>query len=250
MIKNNKVLILAGGLGTRMEKYTAKIPKPMILVNGKPILTYIIKSYLNFGYNNFIISLGYKSDVFAKFFLKKKISLTKLKKGVTTQKILNKKKYNVTLVHTGTKTMTGGRIKGVEKFLDNDFFLCTYGDGISNVNINKLVKFHLKNKKLATVTTVRPRSRFGRLSIKKNFVVSFKEKPKMNDGWINGGFFVFEKKFLKLIKDKYSILEKSPLEKATKLKNLCAYKHNGFWHCIDTKKDRDSVALILKKNFK
>ena len=146
--------------------------------------------------------------------------------------------------------MTGGRIKGVEKFLDNDFFLCTYGDGISNVNINKLVKFHLKNKKLATVTTVRPRSRFGRLSIKKNIVVSFKEKPKMNDGWINGGFFVFEKKFLKLIKDKYSILEKSPLEKATKLKNLCAYKHNGFWHCIDTKKDRDSVALILKKNFK
>ena len=152
MIKNNKVVILAGGLGTRMEKYTTKIPKPMVLVNGKPILIYIIKNYLKFGYNNFIISMGYKSEIIAKYFFKKKIPLAMLKKGITTQKILKKKKYNITLVYTGAKTMTGGRIKGVEKFLNNNFFLCTYGDGISNININKLVRFHLKHKKFEDST--------------------------------------------------------------------------------------------------
>ena len=243
-----KVVILAGGFGTRMAEYTKTIPKPMVSVNGKPILVHIIEQYLKYGFSDFYLSIGYKSNVIAKYFLKKKVSISKLKKGISIKKKINNKICKITLVFTGNKTMTGGRIKKLTKFLDKETFMCTYGDGLSNINLKKLVKFHNTHRKLATVTAVRPRSRFGKLDIKGNIVKNFKEKPEMESGWINGGFFVFNPNFLKLIKNDNTVLEKEPLEKASKSKNLFAFKHESFWHCMDTKRDRDNLAKILKKN--
>jgi len=242
-----QTVILAGGMGTRMTEYTKTIPKPMVKVNGKPILIHIMKIYSNYGYNNFILSLGFKAEIIAKYFLnKKKISLNKLKKGINVKKKINKVNCNIKMVYTGKNTLTGGRIKLLNKHINSNTFMCTYGDGVSNINIKKLVKFHKKHGKMATVTAVRPMSRFGRLDLKGNLVLKFKEKPQMDTGWINGGFFVFEKEFINLIKNYKTILEKEPLEKASKTKNLVAFKHKKFWHCMDTKRDRDILDKLLK----
>ena len=242
-----QTVILAGGMGTRLAEYTKTIPKPMVNVAGKPILIHIIKIYLKYGYTDFILSLGFKAQIIANYFIKnKKISLKDLKNGVEVKKKINNKVCRIKLVYTGKKTLTGGRIKLLNKHLRNETFMCTYGDGVSNVNINKLVKFHKKHGKLATVTAVRPMSRFGRLNIKGNKVTQFKEKPQMDKGWINGGFFVFEKKFLDLIKNSKTILEKDPLEKACLKGSLIAYKHKNFWQCMDTKRDRDILNKVIK----
>ena len=242
-----QTVILAGGMGTRLAEYTKTIPKPMVKVAGKPILIHIIKIYLKYGYTDFILSLGFKAQIIANYFIKnKKISLKDLKNGVEVKKKINNKVCRIKLVYTGKKTLTGGRIKLLNKHLRNETFMCTYGDGVSNVNINKLVKFHKKHGKLVTVTAVRPMSRFGRLNIKGNKVTQFKEKPQMDKGWINGGFFVFEKKFLDLIKNSKTILEKDPLEKACLKGSLIAYKHKNFWQCMDTKRDRDILNKVIK----
>ena len=238
-----KVVILAGGLGTRLAEYTQIIPKPMIKIGSHPIVIHIMNHYLKYGFNNFILATGYKSNYFKKFFKNFK------KNNTPFINLIKGKRSTVTLSDTGVNTLTGGRLKKVKNLLnDNEDFLFTYGDGLCSVNLKKLVNFHKSGKKLITVTAVRPPARFGEIKIKKNQVVSFKEKPQVTNGWINGGFFVAKKEFLNLIKGDKDILEKKPLEVATKKKQLLAFKHSGFWKCMDVKRDRDELQKIYKKN--
>ncbi len=224
-----KVVILAGGFGTRLSEHTKSIPKPMIDINGKPMIYYILKFYAKHGFKDFYIALGYKGQVIKNFFKK------------------NSYGWNIHLIETGKKTMTGGRLKRLAKHLRNETFMMTYGDGLSNVNLKKLLKFHKNNKKLVTLTAVRPPARFGALKFKGHFVRYFKEKSKVDEGWINGGFFVIEPKFLNFIKKDDTYLEREPLELASKKKQLVAYRHEGFWQCVDTKRDLDKIRKILKK---
>ena len=223
-----KIVILAGGYGTRISEYTKTIPKPMIKIRNKPILVHIMEHYASYGFDNFYIALGYKGKVIKDYFKNKKF------------------KWKINLINTGLKTMTGGRLKRLKKFIKNETFFMTYGDGVSDINLKKLLNFHKKNNKLVTLTAVRPPARFGAIKIKDNKVKIFKEKDKMDEGWINGGFFVMEPKFLNYIKDDGTFLEREPLEKATSLKQLMAFKHKGFWQCMDSKKDKDKLEKILR----
>ena len=224
-----KVVILAGGFGTRISEYTKSIPKPMIKVNGTPILIHIMKHYVKFGFNEFYIALGYKGNVIRDYFKKKKFN------------------WKINLINTGKNTMTGGRLKRLKKYLKGESFFLTYGDGLSDINIINLLKFHKKNKKLATLTAVRPPARFGSLRLNGNFVSYFKEKSRMDEGWINGGFFVMSYKFLNFIKNDKTYLEREPLEKITKAKELSAYRHSGFWQCIDNMRDLISINKKIKE---
>ena len=224
-----KVVILAGGLGTRLSEYTKLIPKPMVRVGGKPIIYRIINLYKKYGYKEFYIALGYKGSIIKKFFNKRF-------KGI-----------KVNLINTGKNTMTGGRLKRLKNYFNSETFLMTYGDGLSDVNINKLVNFHKKNKSLATITAVRPPARFGSIKIKKNDVYYFKEKSSVDEGWINGGFFVFEPEIFKYIKNDSTYLEREPFEKLAKKKKIKAYKHQGFWQCMDTKRDKILLDKIIKE---
>ena len=224
-----KVVILAGGFGTRISEYTKTIPKPMITINKKPIIVHIMEHYVSHGFKDFYIALGYKGSVLKKYFKNKKFE------------------WNVNLIDTGLKTMTGGRLKKLKKILGKGTFLMTYGDGLSNINITKLLRFHNKNKKLVTLTAVRPPARFGAIKLVGNNVKIFKEKERIDEAWINGGFFVMEPKFLNYIKNDDTFLEKEPLERASKEGQLSAFKHNGFWQCMDTKRDRDKLEKILKE---
>ena len=224
-----KVVILAGGKGTRIREYSSKIPKPMVKVNGIPIIVHIMKHYSNYGFDDFVIALGYKGSIIRNYFKKKKFP------------------WNINLVNTGLNSMTGGRIKILKSIIGNNTFMMTYGDGVSNINLKKLVNFHKKNKKLITMTAVRPPARFGAIKLSGNLVKYFKEKSKLDEGWINGGFFVVEPEFIKLIKDKDTYLEREPLEIASTKKQLYAYKHYDFWQCMDTKRDKDLLEKILKK---
>ena len=224
-----KVVLLAGGFGTRLSEYTNRIPKPMIDVGGKPMLLHIMKLYAKYGFKDFYIALGYKGEVIKKFFSKKFFD------------------WNINLIETGRNTMTGGRLKKLKKHLGKETFMMTYGDGLSNVNLKKLLKFHKKNKKLATLTAVRPPARFGAIKLKNNHVSYFKEKSKLDEGWINGGFFVMEPKFLTYIKNDKTYLEKEPLEKISKKGQLTAFKHEGYWQCMDTKRDKDQLENLFKK---
>jgi glucose-1-phosphate cytidylyltransferase len=225
-----KVVILAGGFGTRLAEYTKIIPKPMINIGGEPMLLHIMKLYAKYGFKDFYIALGYKGKMIKKFFNKKLFD------------------WDIKLIETGRNTMTGGRLKRLKKYIGNETFMMTYGDGLSNVNLKKLLKFHKKNKKLVTLTAVRPPARFGAIKIKNNYVNYFKEKSKLDEGWINGGFFVMEPKFLNLIKGDKTYLERDPLEKISKKKQLTAFKHKGFWQCMDTKRDRDQLETLFKKS--
>ena len=238
-----KIIILAGGKGTRISEFTKTIPKPMIKIGKKPILIRIIEHYLKFGKKDFYIALGYKSNVVQNYFKNFK------KFDQPFIFLINKKKITITLSFTGKNTLTGGRIKRMKRFINKDEnFMFTYGDGVSNVNLRNLEKFHLKNKKIITVTAVRPPARFGEITIKNNRVNTFKEKPQVTEGWINGGFFVANYKFFKFIKGDRTILEREPLEKAAKLKQLFAFKHKGFWKCMDTLRDKHVLEQIYKKN--
>tara|TARA_B100001057_G_scaffold108542_1_gene106317 strand:- start:2043 stop:2789 length:747 start_codon:yes stop_codon:yes gene_type:complete len=238
-----KVVILAGGLGTRLSEYTHLIPKPMIKIGNIPMIIHIMNHYIKNGFNEFIIAAGYKNKVIKRYFKNYKRTKKKF------ETVVNKNKCSVSIVDTGVKTMTGGRLKRIKNLLnDNENFMFTYGDGISNVNLKKLLVFHNKHKKLITVTAVRPPARFGEIILKKNKIISFKEKPQVTNGWINGGYFVAKKEFLNLIKNDRVILEKKPLEIACKKRELVAFKHEGFWKCMDVKRDRDELQKIYKKN--
>ena len=221
-----KIVILAGGLGTRISELTKVIPKPMIKVAGKPIIHRIIDHFLHYGHKEFYIAIGYKGSLIKKYFEK-----CKFKKGV-----------KVNCIFTGKNTMTGGRLKRLKKYLKSTF-IATYGDGLSNVSIKKLIQFHNKKKKMVTVTAVRPPARFGAIKIKNDIVEYFREKNSLDEGWINGGFFVIDPKFLKYIKNDKTFLEQEPFKKITQKKQLVAYKHHGFWQCMDTLRDRE----ILEK---
>ena len=223
-----KVVILAGGLGSRLSEYTKSIPKPMVKILNVPIIVRIIKSYSRFGIRDFIIASGYKGNIIKNYFKKNALNL------------------NINVIHTGKKTMTGGRIKRLKKYLDKERFMLTYGDGLSNVNINRLLKFHIKNKNYVTLTAVRPPARFGAIKIRGSRVNYFKEKSSLDEGWINGGFFVMEPAFLQFIKNDKTYLEREPLEKISKKKQLVAFKHKGFWQCMDTKRDKDKLHMLLK----
>ena len=223
-----KVVILAGGLGSRLSEYTKVLPKPMVKVLGTPIIMRIIKHYHKYGFKDFIVASGYKSKIIEKYFKR------------------NHKNLRIRVLNTGLKTMTGGRIKRLAEILNKESFLLTYGDGISNVNIKNLIKFHKKKKNLVTLTAVRPPARFGGVKISGSKVKYFKEKSSLDEGWINGGFFVIEPKFLNFIKNDFTILERGPLEKVCKMKKLGAFKHQGFWQCLDTIRDK----IILEQKLK
>ncbi len=224
-----KVVILAGGKGTRISEYTKILPKPMIKIGSKPILEHIINYYLKFGFNDFIIASGYKHRIIKNYFKKKKFPA----------------KINV--INTGVETLTGSRLKRLSNQL-KDTFMLTYGDGLTNLNLNKLLNFHKKNKNKITLTAVHPPARFGELSLLNNSVISFQEKPQLQKGWINGGFFVVEPEFLKFIGYKNVMLERSPLKKAVKANSLGAFKHKGFWFCMDTMRDKKVLDTLIKNN--
>ena len=226
-----KVVILAGGFGTRISEYTKTIPKPMIPINKLPILIHLIKHYRKYNFKEFYIAMGYKSKVIKDYFKKNKI-----------------KNCKINLIETGLNTMTGGRLKRLSKYLNKTTFLMTYGDGLSNVNIKNLIKFHKQKKKLITLTAVRPPARFGAIKIVNNKVKYFKEKSSLDEGWINGGFFVIEPEIFKYIKNDKTYFERSPLEKIASLGKLAAYKHYGFWQCMDTLRDKEILEKKLKKN--
>ena len=230
-MKNNivKTVILCGGYGTRLSEETKIKPKPMVLVGNKPILSHITDIYESFGFNNFILALGYKSHFIRKFYAKKK------------------KNNKVKMIYTGKDTKTGGRLLRLFSHLKNEkMFMLTYGDGLSNQNIDKLMKFHKSHGKIATITAVRPPVRFGELNLKKNKVFSFREKPQSSTGWINGGFFVFNKNIFDFIKNDQTMLEREPMERLSKIGQLMAYKHEGFWQCMDTMRDKNLLNNMLK----
>ena len=248
-----KVVLLAGGFGTRLAEYTESIPKPMVPIGGRPILWHIMQHYAAYGHKDFYLALGYKAQVVKEFFLNYRALnadfTVDLQTGAVTPHQLDEEDWRVTLVDTGLQTMTGGRVKRMESFIGNETFLLTYGDGVANVDLEALLAFHHKHGKLVTVTAVRPTARFGELEMRGNQVVKFQEKPQVHEGWINGGFFVMEPGFFELIDNDQTILERSPLEQAAQAGELVAYQHEGFWQCMDTKRDRDFLdELILTKN--
>ena len=234
-----KAVILAGGRGTRLNEETKNIPKPMVKIGGKPILWHIMKIYSNYGIKEFIICCGYKKEIIENYF--KRYNSPK-----------NKENWKVTLIDTGKESMTGGRLKRVKRLISNEkFFFFTYGDGISDINIKQLINFHLKNKKLATVTAVRPPGRYGVLNIKNSMVKKFSEKAKGGDGYINGGFFILSPKVLNLINSDKTTWEQEPMLKLAKKKQLMAYKHDGFWQSMDTYRDKLQLEELWKnKNAK
>ena len=230
-IFNMKCIILAGGKGSRLSELTKSIPKPMVKISDKPIIYHIMKHYGKYGIKDFIIAAGYKKKIIKTYFKNKKFF-----------------DWNIKIVDTGLKTLTGGRLKRLEKYINKKRgFLFTYGDGVSNVNIKRLIKFHKKQKKILTVTAVHPPARFGEIVLTKNLVKSFKEKPQVKNGWINGGFFVSNSKFLDLLKKTMIFWKKKPLENLCKQNQLAAFKHHGFWKCMDTIRDRDVLKEIYKK---
>ncbi|RTQ94291.1 glucose-1-phosphate cytidylyltransferase [Lysinibacillus telephonicus] len=238
-----KVVILAGGFGTRISEESHLRPKPMIEIGGKPILWHIMKTYSYYGYNDFIICLGYKSYVikeyFAHYFLHES-DITFDFRNNNKQIIhhINAEPWKVTLVDTGLETMTGGRLKRVKEYLGNETFMFTYGDGVSDVNIKKLVEFHKSHGKLATVTSVQPSGRFGALDLgENNEVYGFQEKPKGDGGWINGGYFVLEPGVLNYIDGDYTTFENEPLINLASDDELRAFRHNNFWQPMDTIRD-------------
>jgi len=243
-----KVVILAGGFGTRLSEYTERIPKPMVEIGKEPIITHIMKRYSYFGYNDFYIALGYKAQFIKEYF--KSIGTIKSESNATKIKIDGKNKLDckVTLVDTGENSMTGGRVKRLNRFINKEPFMLTYGDGLADIAIDKLVDFHKNHGKTVTVTAVRPVARFGELKLNGNEVKSFQEKPQVTQGWINGGFFICNPDFLNFIDNDKTILEREPLENVVSTGQLMAYKHEGFWQCMDTKRDKDLLEELYLNN--
>jgi glucose-1-phosphate cytidylyltransferase len=243
-----KVVVLAGGFGTRLAEYTDLIPKPMTPIGEKPIIWHIMNHYAHYGHKDFYLALGYKAEVIKDYFLNYRslnsdFSINTLS-GEMKEYNINPIDWNVSLINTGLNTMTGGRLKRLKDFIGNETFMLTYGDGVANVDIDRLISFHRSHGKMITMTAVRPSARFGELNIKNDFVVSFQEKPQLHDGWINGGFFVIEPNFLDLIEGDHTLLELEPLVEAVRQGQLMSYRHNGFWHCMDSKRDHETLEAM------
>ncbi|CAN2170231.1 GCD1 Nucleoside-diphosphate-sugar pyrophosphorylase involved in lipopolysaccharide biosynthesis/translation initiation factor 2B, gamma/epsilon subunits (eIF-2Bgamma/eIF-2Bepsilon) [Candidatus Nanopelagicaceae bacterium] len=244
-----KVVLLAGGFGTRLAEFTDVIPKPMVEIGGKPIIWHIMKRYAHFNHKDFFVALGYKSETVKDYFLNYRNLNSDLSIDLSTGRVESLREesidWNVTLVDTGRDTMTGGRLKRLQKYLAGERFMLTYGDGLSDIDINSLIDFHESHGKMVTMTAVRPTARFGELELDGDKVESFIEKPQLHGGWINGGFFVIEPEFLDLISDDSIMLERQPLELASTRGELMAYRHEGFWQCMDTKRDHDLLQSLL-----
>lgn len=249
-----KVVILAGGFGTRISEESDLKPKPMIEIGGKPILWHIMKIYSYYGFNEFIICCGYKGyvikDYFHHYYMHEADMTVDLSKNTIQYHSSQSEPWIVTLVDTGLNTMTGGRIKRIQSYIGNETFMLTYGDGVSDVNINDLVGFHKKNGKYATLTAVQPSGKFGVLEIdQKNDVHAFQEKPKGDGAWINGGFFVLEPQIFNYIKQgDETVWEREPLENLAKDNQLSAFKHEGFWHPMDTLRDKNELESLWNAN--
>lgn len=248
-----KVIILAGGFGSRLSEETSLKPKPMVEIGGKPILWHIMKMYSHFGYNEFIILCGYKGYMIKEYFSNYHCHMSDmtidLKNNSTQFHKNHAEPWKITLIDTGLNTMTGGRIKWVREYIDNEPFMLTYGDGVADVNISELVEFHKNHGKSITMTSVQPEGRFGALELDKaNEVKQFKEKPQGDGSWINGGFFVCEPKVLNYIDGNQTVFEKDPLENLAKDGELFAFKHEGFWKPMDTLRDKIQLEELIDKN--
>ena len=243
-----KIIILAGGFGTRLSEYTETIPKPMVSVGGKPILWHIMKTSAHFGHKDFYVALGYKAELIKEYFLHYRTLnanfTVDLGTGIVNSHQLDEVDWKVTLVNTGQNSMTGGRVKRMKRYIDNETCLLTYGDGLSDIDLDQLITFHKSHGKMVTVTAVHPLARFGELEMKDDQVITFQEKSQTGQGWINGGYFVIEPEFFDLIQDDKTILEREPLERVAQSGELMAFQHQGFWQCMDTKRDHDNLEEI------
>ncbi|MCK4797550.1 MAG: glucose-1-phosphate cytidylyltransferase [Spirochaetes bacterium] len=248
-----KVLILAGGLGTRLSEETSIRPKPMVEIGNKPMLWHIMKIYSFYGFNEFIILLGYKGyyikEYFTNYFLHQSDVTMDLKNNKMEIHKSSIEPWKVTLLDTGIDTMTGGRIKRAKEYINNETFMLTYGDGLADVNIKQLLAFHKKNAKSITMTTIQPEGKYGSVQIDDNNLINeFVEKPKTTSNWINGGFFVCEPEIIDYIADDTTAFEKEPLIKMAKNQIISAYKHQGFWFCMDTLRDKMDLNKMWKQN--
>lgn len=244
-----KVVILAGGFGTRISEESHLKPKPMIEIGEMPILWHVMKQYSHFGFNDFVICAGYKQSVikewFANYFIHTSDITFDFSKG---NEVLvhnrHSEPWKVTIVDTGLNTMTGGRIKRVKDYIGNETFFLTYGDGVSNVDIEETLKFHKSHGKLATITTIQPEGRFGYIDLDGEKVLSFREKSEHDTGWINAGFMVLEPSVIDFIKDDTSVFEREPMEKIASMGQMMCYKHTGFWQCMDTLRDKEKLEKL------
>lgn len=249
-----KVVILAGGLGTRISEESHTIPKPMIKIGDQPILWHIMKHYSEYGFNEFIVCCGYKQEIIKQYFNNFFINNSDITFDFSKNKDIkihknSTEKWKVTLVNTGLHTMTGGRIKRIRKYIDNEDFMLTYGDGVSNIELDKLLDFHLKTKKIATISAVQPGGRFGRLEIdNSNLIKNFMEKSDEDGGWINGGFMVLSPKIFDFIDNDNVMFEMEPLQTLVKKNEIAAYKHNDFWQCMDTLRDKKMLERLWSDN--
>lgn len=248
-----KVVILCGGLGTRLAEETSIKPKPMVEIGGRPILWHIMKIYEKYNFSDFVLALGYKGEFIKDFFLnyhsRQSDLYIDLSSGNVSFSNPKTEDWKVSLINTGEKTMTGGRLLRLQNFLkDEDTFMLTYGDGVANIDINELLRFHKSHGKIATISAVKPSARFGGLKIDESTVTNFKEKPQSGEGYINGGFFVFNKEIFNFIKGDDEMLEHDPLEKLVELNELMAFKHEGYWQCMDTIRDKESLQALWDTN--
>lgn len=256
MKKNKiKVVILCGGRGSRLREETEVRPKPLVDIGERPIIWHIMKTYAQFGFRDFILCLGYKGEMIKEYFLNYEAMNNDFSITLGNPNKINfhnahlEKDWDVTLVNTGRTAQTGTRIKRIEKYIDGDTFMATYGDGVGNINIRDLLEYHRKNKKIATVTGVHPPSRFGELLFKGKNVLEFHEKPQVSQGFINGGFFVFQKEFFNYLEDiDNCFLEGKPMERLSKEGELAIYRHNGFWQCMDTQRELDVLNELWKED--
>lgn len=248
-----KVVLLAGGLGTRLREETEFRPKPMVAIGGRPILWHIMKSYAHYGHSEFIVCLGYRGDVIRDYFLNyevrhRDVTVTLGSREVQVHNPHGEAGWRVTLAETGEATRTAGRLGRVTRYLDGPQFMVTYGDGVADIDLDRLVAFHRGHGKLATLTAVRPSSRFGEVVIENAMVQVFQEKPQVHGGWINGGFFVFERGVLDLIVGDEENLEQSLLMKLTGMQQLAVYQHDGFWQCMDTPREMDLLNELWRQD--
>lgn len=243
-----KVVILAGGLGSRLSEETIVKPKPLVEIGGKPILWHIMKIYSHYGFNEFIICLGYKGYMIKEYFTNYSLHMSDVTIDIKTNKIKTHQNFSepwkISLIDTGDNTMTGGRIKRIQRYIGDDPFMLTYGDAVSDVNIVDLLKIHKKHGRTGTLTAVCPPGRFGALEIQDTSVSTFLEKPKGEGGYVSGGFFVFEPDLFDYLKDDQTILERAPLETLAKSGQLTANKHDGFWYPMDTLRDKNFLEEI------
>jgi glucose-1-phosphate cytidylyltransferase len=249
-----EVVILCGGKGTRLSEETITKPKPMVEIGGKPILWHIMKSYSNYGYKKFILALGYKGHIIKDYFYNARINQSDFTlkmdplKPIVFHNTIIENDWEISFIDTGEETLKGGRLKKIEKLIKSDDFFVTYGDGVSNINLKSLHEFHMKSLKIATVSAVRPPSRFGELSLNGDNVESFEEKPQMNDGYINGGFFVFNKKLFDFLEDDENCdLEFGALQEIAELGQMNAFRHNDFWQCMDNIREKNYLNQLARE---